>query len=229
MAQLFPPRINILTRIFLLVALLLLIGLAVLAYYAIRSPLVTEVGVAKAQPVAYSHRQHVGGLGLDCRYCHTAVEESNTAGIPPTETCMGCHAQVAPDAASLELVRASQEEQQPLEWIRVHDLADYVYFNHAIHVRQGIGCETCHGRVDQMAVVAKVQNLQMDWCLECHRAPERYIRPREAVFMMGWEPPVAQSELGPQLVAEYGIQVDRLSDCSICHRGPNRELLGEIR
>jgi hypothetical protein len=209
---------NLIARGTLLVIVLGLVGLAALAYFVIRSPLVTGVGVAKAQAVPYSHRQHVGGLGLDCRYCHTAVDQSNTAGIPPTETCMGCHAQVAPDAASLAPVRASLETGEPLEWIRVHSLPDHVYFNHAIHVRQGIGCETCHGRIDQMAVVAKVQALQMDWCLDCHRAPEKYIRPREAVFTMGWQPPIDQAVLGPQLVADYGIHVDQLTDCSICHR-----------
>lgn len=218
MSQLFPPRMNLIAKATLLAAILGLGALAWLVYTLIRSPYVTEVGVAKAQAVPYSHRQHVGGLGLDCRYCHTAVEQSNTASIPPTETCMGCHTQVAPDAVSLELVRASLETGKPLEWIRVHSLPDYVYFNHAIHVRQGVGCETCHGRIDQMAVVAKAENLQMDWCLDCHRNPEQYIRPRAAVYTMGWEPPIDQAVLGPQLVAEYGIHVAQLSDCSICHR-----------
>jgi hypothetical protein len=201
-----------------LAVLVLLGGLAALAYYLIRSPVMTEVGVAKAQPVPYSHQQHVGGLGLDCRYCHTSVETSNTASIPPTETCMGCHGQIATDAPTLELVRTSLADNQPLEWVRVHDLADFVYFNHAIHVKQGIGCETGHGRVDQMPVVAKTQTLQMSWCLDCHRTPEKYIRPRAAVFTMGWEPPTDQASLGSQLVAEYGIHVDQLTDCSICHR-----------
>jgi hypothetical protein len=209
---------NIIARLSLLAVIVLLVGLAVLGYTVVRSPLVTGVGVAQAQPVPYSHRQHVGGLGLDCRYCHSAVEVSNTAGIPATETCMGCHAQIAAESPVLEPVRASLENDQPLAWIRVHDLADYVYFNHAIHVQQGIGCETCHGRVDQMAVVAKTENLQMDWCLDCHRAPEQYIRPRNEVFTMGWEPPADQAALGPQLVAEYGIHVDQLTDCSVCHR-----------
>lgn len=218
MSQLFPPSMNIIAKLSLLAVIFILAGLAWLAYSLIRSPIVTGVGVAKAQPVPYSHAQHVGGLGLDCRYCHTSVETSNTASIPPTETCMGCHAQVATDSPNLQLVRSSLETGQPLAWVRVHDLADYVYFNHAIHVRQGVGCETCHGRVDQMAVVAKTENLQMDWCLECHRFPEKYIRPREAVFTMGWTPPVDQATLGAQLVVEHGIQVDQLTDCSICHR-----------
>ena len=218
MSQIFHPSINIITKVALLVVLLLLAGLAWLGYYTVRSPFMTEVGVAKAQAVPYSHAQHVGGLGLDCRYCHTSVEESNNAGIPPTETCMGCHAQVATDSPNLTLVRASAETGKPLEWIRVHDLADFVYFNHAIHVKQGVGCETCHGRVDQMPVVAKVENLQMDWCLECHRNPAQYLRPRDAVFTMGYTPPADQATVGAQLVADYGIHVNQLTDCSICHR-----------
>lgn len=218
MAQLFPPSMNIIARLSLLAIILLVAGLASLGYYAVGSPLLTGVGVAIPQPVPYSHQQHVGGLGLDCRYCHTAVEASNTAGIPPTETCMGCHAQVTPDSPALALVRKSYEEGQHLAWNRVHSLPDYVYFNHAIHVMQGIGCESCHGRIDQMPVVAKAHPLQMSWCLDCHRHPERFVRPRDEVFTMGWVPPADQSILGPQLVAEYGIQADRLTDCSICHR-----------
>jgi hypothetical protein len=218
MSQIFSPSMNLIVRIALLALIFLVAGLAALAYFLIRSPVVTGVGVAQPQPVAYSHQQHVGGLGLDCRYCHSSVETSNTANIPPTETCMGCHAQVATDSAALEPLRTSYEQGQPLAWIRVHDLPDHVYFNHAIHVQQGVGCETCHGRVDQMPVVYKAQNLQMDWCLDCHRAPEKYIRPRDAVFTMGWTPPVDQATLGPQLVAEHGIQVEGLTDCSICHR-----------
>ena len=127
-------------------------------------------------------------------------------------------AQVATASPNLGLVRASAESGRPLQWIRVHDLADFVYFNHAIHVKQGVGCETCHGRIDQMPVVAKVQTLQMDWCLDCHRAPEKYLRPRDAVFTMGYTPTSDQSILGPQLVQEYGVHVNQLTDCSICHR-----------
>ena len=218
MSQIFHPSMNIIARVTLLVLILLVAGLAWFGYYTVRSPFMTEVGVAKAQAIPYSHAQHVGGLGLDCRYCHTAVEKSNTASLPPTETCMGCHHQVAKDSPTLELVRSSAETGQPLEWIRVHDLADFVYFNHAIHVKQGVGCETCHGRVDQMPVVAKVQSLQMDWCLDCHRDPAKYVRPREAVFTMGYTPPTDQATLGPQLVADYGIHVKQLTDCSVCHR-----------
>ena len=218
MSQLFGPAANTIARVSLIGVFALLIAGAGFGYHFVHSPYVTDVGIAKAQPVPYSHAQHVGGLGLDCRYCHTAVETSNSATIPPTETCVGCHNQVATDSPWLDPVRASLETGAPLEWVRVHDLADYVYFNHAIHVRQGIGCESCHGRIDRMAVVAKAESLQMIWCLECHRDPAAHIRPREAVFVMGYQPPMEQSVLGPQLVAEYGIETARLDDCSICHR-----------
>ncbi len=218
MSQIFHPSMNFIVRVTLLVIVFILVGLGGLGYYIVNSPYITEVGVVKAQPVPYSHKQHVGNLGLDCRYCHTSVEESNTASLPPTATCMGCHAQVAKDSNVLELVRASAKDNKPLEWIRVHSLPDYVYFNHSIHVKQGVGCETCHGRIDQMTVVAKVQTLQMSWCLDCHRNPEKYVRPREAVFTMGYKPTVDQATLGPQLVAQYGIHTKQLTDCSICHR-----------
>jgi hypothetical protein len=195
-----------------------LAGLAGLAYLYVRSPYQTGVGIAKAQPVLFSHQQHVGALELDCRYCHASVEESNFAGIPPTETCMGCHSHFATDDPLLEPVQSSAQNNQPLEWIRVHDLADFVYFNHAIHLKKGVGCETCHGRVDQMPLTAKAETLQMDWCLECHRAPERFLRPLDQIYTLGWQPPEDQTALGRQLVADYGIKVDQLSDCSICHR-----------
>lgn len=218
MSQIFHPSMNIIVKIGLLGVVFMLAGLAGLVYFFVKSPAMAEVGLAKEQPVPYSHKQHVGGLGLDCRYCHTSVEESDFATIPPTETCMGCHAQVATESPALESVRASFQNDQPLEWIRVHDLADFVYFNHGIHVKKGIGCETCHGRVDQMPVIAKVETLRMDWCLACHREPERFVRPLDEVFTMGWQPPLDQATLGPQLVAEYGIKVDQLTNCSICHR-----------
>jgi hypothetical protein len=218
MSQLFHPSINIISRIVILGVLIMVVGGAGLAFLYFRSPYVTEVGIAKGQPVPFSHQLHVGSVGLDCRYCHTSVEDSNFAGIPPTETCLGCHGHFATDDPLLEPVRASAENNQPLVWVRVHNLADFVYFNHAIHVKKGVGCETCHGRVDQMPLVAKAETLQMDWCLECHRAPERFIRPADQVFTMGWQPPTDQITSGRQLVADYGIVTDQLTDCSVCHR-----------
>ncbi|MBI1879984.1 MAG: cytochrome c3 family protein [Chloroflexi bacterium] len=202
MSQLFHPSINIISRSVILGIVIVLIGGAGLAYLYFRSPFVTEVGIAQTQPVPFSHQLHVGGVGLDCRYCHTSVEESNFAGIPPTETCMGCHGHFSTDDPVLEPVRASAQNNQPLAWVRVHNLADFVYFNHAIHVKKGVGCETCHGRVDQMPLTAKAETLQMDWCLECHRATERFLRPSDQVFTLGWQPPADQITLGRQLVAD---------------------------
>ncbi|MBK8048253.1 MAG: cytochrome c3 family protein [Anaerolineales bacterium] len=218
MSQIFHRRANTVARISLFVVISLLVGLAAIAYLLINSPVVTGVRIARTQPVAYSHALHVGELGLDCRYCHTPVEVSNTAGIPPTETCMGCHAEIAPDSLALAPVRNSYAQNKPIEWVRVHNLPDYVYFNHAIHVKQGVGCETCHGRIDQMPVVAKTESMQMSWCLDCHRNPENHIRPRDAVLTMGWTAPTDQAEMGSTLVAEYGIEKARLMDCSVCHR-----------
>jgi hypothetical protein len=144
------------------------------------------------------------------------VETSAFAGIPPTKTCMNCHSQIWATAPILEPVRSSFREDRPLRWIRVHDLPDFAYFNHSVHVKKGMGCETCHGRVDQMPLMLQQNSLQMEWCLECHRAPERFVRPRSEVFTMGYRPPVPQAELGPRLVKEYGIQAN--TNCSTCHR-----------
>jgi hypothetical protein len=181
-----------------------------------RSSYVTEAGVARQQPVQFSHRHHAGELGIDCRYCHTSVERTAFAGIPPTQTCMNCHAQIWVDSPTLEPVRASYRTDTSIRWTRVHDLPDYVYFNHSIHVQKGVGCATCHGRVDQMNLMWQEASLQMEWCLDCHRAPERYVRPREEVFNMAWQPPSNQIELGRELMRTYKIQ--RLTDCDTCHR-----------
>ena len=155
-----------------------------------RSPYITYAGVRKSQPVPFSHQHHVTGLGIDCRYCHTSVEQSSFAGIPPTKTCMNCHAQIWTNAAYLEPVRESFRTGRSLEWTRVNQLPDYVYFNHSIHVNKGVGCNTCHGPVDQMPLMYQYASLQMEFCLDCHRAPEKYLRPREQVFNMRYEPPV---------------------------------------
>ena len=173
----------------------------------------------KAAPVPFSHAHHVGGMGFDCRYCHTSVEQSRFAGIPPTQTCMNCHAQLFTDAPMLEPVRASFRDNTPLRWTRVNDLADFVYFDHSIHVAKGVGCVTCHGPVDKMPLTYKGESLQMDWCLNCHRNPERYLRPRDQVFDMLYTPPADQLELGRRLVKEYDVAgPDQLTSCSTCHR-----------
>ncbi len=181
-----------------------------------RSSYFTHVGVARQQPVPFSHKHHVTGIGLDCRYCHTSVETSAFAGIPPTETCMTCHSQVWRDAPLLEPVRESWRSGSPVAWNRVHDLPDFAYFNHSIHLHKGIGCQSCHGAVGEMPLMRKANTLNMEWCLDCHRAPERHVRPREQVFNVDYEPAEPQSVIGPKLVEAYDIQ--RLQDCSICHR-----------
>jgi hypothetical protein len=181
-----------------------------------RSSWATQAGVAREQPVPFSHAHHVGDVGLDCRYCHTSVETSGFANIPPTKTCMNCHSQIWNTSPTLEPVRESFRSDRSIAWTRVHDLPDFAYFDHSIHVKKGVGCETCHGRVDKMPLTWQKASLQMEWCLDCHRHPERYVRPREAVFQMGYEPPIDQETLGRQLVKEYKIQ--SLTSCSTCHR-----------
>ena len=181
-----------------------------------RSPYVTRAQTFREQPIQFSHQHHSGGIGIDCRYCHTSVEKAPSAGIPPTKTCMNCHSQIWADSPFLEPVRASFRTGEPLQWTRVHDLPDFVYFNHAVHVKKGVGCATCHGRVDRMPLMLQKASLQMEWCLDCHRNPAKYVRPREAVFQMDYQPPPDQLELGARLVKEYEIQ--SLTSCSVCHR-----------
>ena len=167
----------------------------------------------------FSHAHHVGGLGVDCRYCHTTVETSSFANIPPTKTCMNCHSQIWSTSPTLEPVRASFRTGESIRWTRVHDLPDFVYFNHSIHVNKGVGCETCHGRVDRMPLTWQQNSLQMEWCLDCHRNPEKYVRPREFVTTMGYQPEGDQAEIGRRLVHEYNIQDARtLTSCNTCHR-----------
>jgi hypothetical protein len=171
------------------------------------------------QPIQFSHAHHVGGMGIDCRYCHTTVEESAFANVPPTKTCMNCHSQIWATAPILEPVRVSFRDNTPLRWNRVHDLPDFVYFNHSIHVKQGVGCVTCHGRVDRMPLMSQESTLQMNWCLDCHRNPAKYVRPREQVFNMAWEPPADDPDLGERLVRDYKIATGpQLTNCSTCHR-----------
>jgi hypothetical protein len=216
MAQIFHRSSNSLAKV-TIVAVLLIVGGVVLAAYKINAgSFITDVGVAPGQPVPFSHKHHVGDDGIDCRYCHTAVETSSFAGIPPTETCMGCHSQIWANAELLEPVRASLRTGKSLEWARVHDLPDFVYFNHSIHINKGIGCSTCHGRVDQMPLTYKVNTLYMQWCIGCHRNPAQFVRPRDQVFNIAYQYPDNQLELGIRLVKEYKIQ--SLTDCVTCHR-----------
>ncbi|MEZ5416309.1 MAG: cytochrome c3 family protein [Vicinamibacterales bacterium] len=214
--QIFPKSANAWSKgsIFAVLGLVATLGAALPLIQ--RSDFVTTANTFREQPVQFSHQHHVGGIGIDCRYCHTSVEVSSSAGIPPTKTCINCHSQIWSTSPYLEPVRSSFRDDKPLRWLRVHDLPDFVYFNHSIHVKKGMGCETCHGRVDKMPLMRQQNSLQMEWCLNCHRNPEQFVRPRSEVFTMGYVPAVDQRELGPQLVAEYKIQ--SLTNCSVCHR-----------
>lgn len=216
MPQIFHRSTNTLSKVTIFGAVFIIAGLAWLSLAIARSPYMTQAQVAREQPVPFSHQHHVAGIGIDCRFCHTSVEQSSFAGIPPTETCMKCHSQIWADSPLLEPIRESFRSGDPIRWTRVYDLPHFVQFNHSIHVARGIGCETCHGRVDRMPLMWRENTLHMDWCLGCHRDPQKYVRPREQVFTMGWEPPGEQRELGASLVEEYGIE--KLENCSVCHR-----------
>jgi hypothetical protein len=219
MSQIFRHSTNTFTRVILFGAVFI-VGLAGWAIDRLsRSDYATRATQSREQPVPFSHAHHVGGLGLDCRYCHTTVETSGFANIPPTKTCMNCHSQIWSTSPTLEPVRASFRTNQSIRWTRVNDLPDFVYFNHSIHVNKGVGCESCHGRVDKMPLTYQVNSLQMEWCLNCHRNPEKFVRPREFITTMGYQPPGGQEETGRKLVAEYKIQDARtLTSCSTCHR-----------
>ncbi len=184
--------------------------------YLVGSPRTTDVGYAPRQPVEYSHALHVGQLGIDCRYCHTTVEHEAFAAIPPTQTCMNCHAKVRANSDKLVLVRESYATGMPIPWVKIHDLPDYAHFNHASHVRAGVSCVSCHGRVDQMEVVYQVEPLNMGWCLDCHRNPEPHLRPVEFVTQLDWKAEGDPVELGARLRAERNINPK--VDCSTCHR-----------
>ena len=217
MAQIFPQSANTLSKVSIIVTLVVIAGIGGMAFeLGADSSYATNQGVARTQPVPFSHTHHVGSMGIDCRYCHSTVETSAYANIPPTKTCMNCHSQIWVNSPTLEPVRASYRTDQSIPWVKVHDLPDFVYFNHSIHVKKGVGCETCHGRVDRMALVSQKNNLEMRWCLDCHRHPEQFVRPRKFVTTMGYVPDGDQLEIGRKLVQEYHIQ--KLETCYTCHR-----------
>jgi len=219
MPQIFHPGLNTIAKVLLFGGIFILAIVWAVLVALFRSPFANGVNATVEQPVPFSHEHHVGGLGLDCRYCHVSVEKSAFADLPPTETCMTCHSQIWTNAQMLEPVRESFKTGQPLQWNRVNNLPDYVYFNHSIHIAKGVGCETCHGRVDQMPLMSKAHTLYMGWCLNCHRHPENYIRPKDQVFTMDYQPATDQVTLGKQLMKDYNILPgSRLDDCYICHR-----------
>jgi hypothetical protein len=232
MGQIFHRSTNTISRVSILAGFLIVGGLLWFFVEMQRSPYYSQRSLARVQPVPFSHEHHVSGLGIDCRYCHTSVEVSGFAGIPPTKTCMNCHAQIWTNAALLEPVRQSFRSGNSLVWTRANDLPDYVYFDHSIHINKGVGCNDCHGPVDRMPLMYAANTLQMEWCLNCHRAPEKFLRPREQVFNMRYQQPTNaapvtfdgkkftdQASLGTYLKTRYHLRsVQDITSCSTCHR-----------
>jgi hypothetical protein len=216
MPQIFRKSANTLSKVSIFGLLSLVGGLILLGIVLARSSYVTRQQIFVEQPLQFSHMHHVTDDGIDCRYCHTSVETSSFAGIPPTKTCMNCHSVLFANAAFLEPVRASFRDNRPLHWIRVHDLPDFVYFNHSIHIKKGVGCETCHGRIDQMPLTYQQNSLLMEWCVDCHRNPAPNLRPRAEITTMGYRPAKDQAELGPELMKAYNVNPS--TSCSTCHR-----------
>ena len=195
-------------------------GLAFFVYMQVsRSSYITGRYLERQQPVQFSHKHHVGDDGIDCRYCHSTVETTASAGIPPTQTCMNCHSQIWSDSPYLEPVRASFRDNKPIEWERVHDLPEFAYFNHSIHVAKGVGCSTCHGQIDNMPAVFQENTLQMEWCLACHREPEKFIRPKSEIYNMQWQDGDLTAPERLDLKAKYKIRSkEMMTSCSTCHR-----------
>ena len=215
MAQIFPRLANRLPLALAAISILIP-SAAVAGVWYFFSPRFTDVGYQPTQPVPYSHRLHAGELGLDCRYCHVSVETSPVANVPPTQTCMNCHRLVARDSVALAPIRESASSGKPMRWLRVHRLPDYVYFEHRAHVAAGVGCASCHGRIDEMEVVHQEQPLSMSWCLDCHRNPQPSLRPRNEVTNMRWAPPRDPAARQKQLAALKPVNPP--VDCSGCHR-----------
>lgn len=215
MTQIFHRSTNTLARVSIFGAVFFIAVLLTVFAILDRSAYNTGQGIVLQQPVPFSHSHHVSQLGIDCRYCHTTVEKAAFAGIPPTATCMNCHKQIWADSEMLEPVRASFASGEPIEWVRIHDLPDFVYFDHSVHVGAGVGCVSCHGRVDQMPLMYQAESLQMIWCLNCHREPERFVRPTDEVFSMDWTTD-DQAALGAELVSAADLQPR--TACTACHR-----------
>jgi hypothetical protein len=216
MAALFPKWSNTVFWIVTVLTLALLLGGTAFLMAWVRTPQITGQYDPLPQPIDFDHRHHVADDGIDCRYCHDLVDRSPFAGVPPTERCMNCHNQIWNTSPLLEPVWSSYFTNTPIAWVRVHILPDFVYFSHQIHVNKGIGCESCHGRVDRMARVYQAEKLQMGWCLDCHRNPQNHLRPLDAITAMGWVPPRPQEEIGRELMEKYRVR--RLVSCTTCHR-----------
>jgi hypothetical protein len=217
MPQVFSTRFVLVLRVATLAVLAALIALVVAWRTTARADAPQNAPID--QPIPFSHQHHVRDDGIDCRYCHVSVDTSAYAGIPPLSTCMTCHSQLFVGAPVLAPLHRAYAGEAALTWNRVHDLPDFVYFDHSIHVAKGVGCTTCHGAIDRMPLTRRVASLDMQWCLECHRTPERFLRPRERVFDVNWRPPPDQLAQGTRLRKTYGLRSTReLTDCSTCHR-----------
>lgn len=216
MAQLFTQRENRFLKAAVVVVLMSLAGAGAVTYALWWSPYMTRVGVVIDQPVPFSHAHHVGGLVIDCRYCHTTVETAASAGMPPTETCMTCHSQIWRDTPALAPVRESLLNGVPIAWNRVYDLPEFTYFDHSIHVRKGVACVTCHGRVDRMPLIYRATDLYMKTCLECHRDPQPLLVRPEAVFRPTARPILSAGDR--ESAEPFHVNVTQLTDCSVCHR-----------
>lgn len=214
--QIFHPSTNTISRLTIYGAVIFAGLLSYVLYEVGQSSYYRAQTIPQIQPVPFSHEHHVAQLGIDCRYCHTSVEKSAFAGMPSTQTCMSCHSQIWTNAAMLAPVRESYETGQSIAWTRVNALPEFVYFNHSIHIAKGIGCTTCHGQIGKMALTWRATTLQMTWCLDCHRHPEEYVRPKNEVFNVDYAPPPNQLELGRELVRKYKIM--SLTSCETCHR-----------
>ena len=215
MAQIFPQWSNKIPPLILAAVVVILIGVIGFFWYY-GSPKYTDVGYRPEQPVPYSHKLHAGNLGMDCRYCHTGVEVSASAVVPPTQTCMNCHTLIKTDSEKMAKVFESWTNGKPIEWIKIHDLGDYAYFNHSAHINAGVGCASCHGNIAEMEVVKQVEALSMGWCLDCHRAPEMHLRSPDQITNMKWEPPENQLSLAKEIIKRKNINPP--VDCSGCHR-----------
>ncbi|HXZ79814.1 MAG TPA: cytochrome c3 family protein [Terriglobales bacterium] len=232
MPQIFHRSTNTFSRFSIVVALLSVTAFFFAAAEMQSAPYLSWRGVIRTQPVPFSHKHHAGGLGIDCRYCHTSVEVSGYAGLPPTKTCMNCHSQIWTNAALLEPVRESFRSGNSINWTKVNYIPDFVYFDHSIHINKGVGCNSCHGPVDQMALMYQDSTMQMEWCLSCHRGPEKFLRPRGEQFNMRYQQPTPsnpvkydgqtfteQLQLGSYLAKKYHVRTPpEITSCSTCHR-----------
>ncbi len=216
--QLFRPSANVIARALLITGAIFPFAAIGVTYGVMNSAYVTGQNVVRAQPIPFSHKHHYAELGIHCLYCHAGVEKSSFAGLPATQICMSCHSQVWTNAAMLAPVRESLAANRPIRWNRVHVLPAYVYFNHSVHISKGVGCGTCHGRVDQMALTSQAASLTMGWCVDCHSNPAPNLRPQDQIFNMAWEPPPDQDRAGNELLKANRIDPNRLIECSTCHR-----------